>query len=102
MVKLVALYKKPADPEDFLVHFYEVHVPLVRKTPGLVKLEASSVKANAFGGEAPYFLIVEMSYPDPETFKTAMRSDENRAFARDTMEFAKDLVTVMVCEIVNV
>ena len=39
MVKFVALYKKPADVEAFEKHYNEIHAPLAKKMPGLVKLE---------------------------------------------------------------
>ncbi len=98
MIKIVALYKKPADPDQFLHHYTEVHLPLVRRTPGLAQLKVSRVLANAFGGEAPYFLITEMVYPDRATFEAAMRSDENRAVAKDTANFPQGILTALVCE----
>jgi len=33
MVKLVALYRKPADPAAFERAYFETHVPLVKKIP---------------------------------------------------------------------
>ena len=42
MVKLIALYKKSADPEEFERHYTSVHTPLVRKYPGLRRLEIRS------------------------------------------------------------
>ena len=41
MVKLVVLYKKPADVEAFEKHYREIHTPLVQKMPGLTKLEVT-------------------------------------------------------------
>ena len=38
MYKLIALYKKPADPAAFEKHYAEVHRPLVEKVPGLARL----------------------------------------------------------------
>ena len=35
MSKLIVLYPKPADPEQFDKHFRSVHMPLVQKMPGL-------------------------------------------------------------------
>ena len=64
MIKLVALFRKPDDPEAFLRHYREVHDPLVRKTPGLARYEVSRVTGDPFGGEPAYFLVAEMYYPD--------------------------------------
>lgn len=98
MVKVVALYAKPTDVDAFMRHYTQVHLPLVRKTPGLQKVEVHRVVANAFGGEPPYFLIAEMYYPDRATFDAAMRSEENRAVARDARTFAQGILTALICE----
>ena len=44
MVKLVALYKKPADVSAFETHYKEIHTPLTKKMPGLKKLEVPGRK----------------------------------------------------------
>lgn len=98
MVKLIALYERPEDEAGFMKHYEEVHTPLVRKTPGLERITVNRVTADAFGGEPPYFMIVEMHYPDRATFDSAMRSEENRAAGKDLMGFAKGLVTLLVTE----
>lgn len=98
MIKLVALYKRPDDVDAFLRHYREVHLPLVEKTPGLERVETSLVTADAFGGEPEYLLVTTMYYPDRETFDAAMRSEENRAVARDLRGFARGLSTVLICE----
>lgn len=100
MFKLIALYQKPDDIEAFMAHYKDVHMPLVRQTPGLIEAKAHRVKANAMGGDIPYFLIAEMSYPDKAAFDTAMASAENRAAGKDLMTFAKGKVTLLVTETV--
>ena len=35
MSKVIVLYPKPADPAQFDTHFRTVHMPLVKKMPGL-------------------------------------------------------------------
>ena len=99
MIKLVALFAKPDNPEAFLTHYHEVHDPLVRKIPGLARYEVSRVTANPLGGEPAYYLVAEMSYPDRDTFRTAMRSPENQAVGQDVMGFARGLLTALVCEV---
>ena len=51
--------------------------------------------AGAFTGDAPYYLIAEMHFPDKDTFKQAMGSEENRAAGKDVMEFAGRLVSMV-------
>jgi uncharacterized protein (TIGR02118 family) len=96
MYQLIALYETPDDPAAFLAHYFDVHMPLVRQIPGLLKAEAYQVKANAMGGDLPYFLIAEMTYPDKATYEAAATSPENRAAGKDLMSFAKGKVTLLV------
>ena len=98
MYKLIALYDRPDDEEAFMAHYTSVHMPLVQATPGLIAAKAWRVKANAMGGEAPLFLVAEMSYPDKATFDAAMASKENRAAGKDLMSFARDKVTLLIAE----
>jgi len=95
MVKLVALYRKPdADKiEDFIKHYNEVHVPLVKKTPGLLKVEVTNL-SGAPMGEAPYFLMCEMYYESMDSMNAANASPEGKAAGRDLMTFAMKYVTL--------
>ena len=99
VVKLIALYRKPADPDAFMAHYREVHIPLVRKIPGLTGMELKRVTANPFGGDPAYFLVAEMIWPDQASFKAAMKSPENAAAGKDLMGFAKGLVDMLVAEV---
>ncbi|MCH4150545.1 MAG: EthD family reductase [Sphingobium sp.] len=96
-VKLIALYKRPEDEKAFLDHYENVHAPLARKVPGLEKLVVNRVTGSPMG-EAEYFLIAEMHFPDRATFDAAMASEENRAAGKDLMSFAKGMVTILFAE----
>jgi uncharacterized protein (TIGR02118 family) len=97
MIKLIALYKKPADVEAFEQHYANVHLKLVEKIPGLRKTEWTRITASPTG-EAPYYMMYEMYFDNMDAYKAAMRSEENKAAGKDLMSFAKDLVTLMVAE----
>lgn len=96
MIKLIALYKKPADVEAFEQHYKDVHVPLVKKVPGLVRVEVTRIQSDAMGGEAPYYLMAEMYFENEESFRQAMKSPENKAAAKDVMSFAGDIVQMVI------
>ena len=98
MYKFFALYEKPEDVPAFLEHYENVHAPLARKVPGLKKLVVNRITGNAFGGDAPYFLIAEMQFETRQDFDVAMNSDENRAAGKDAMQFAKGLITALIAE----
>jgi len=91
MIKLVAFYKTPEDKESFDKHYYEVHMPLVAKIPGLIKSEVSKMKALP-GTESQYYMITEMYYDDMDSLNAAMASPEGKASAKDLMNFAKNNV----------
>ena len=96
-VKLLALYRHPADEAAFLAHYEDVHLPLVQKTPHLVKTVVNRVIDSPMG-DSPFFLIAEMHFADRARFDEAMTSPENRAAGKDLMTFARDLVTLLVVE----
>jgi uncharacterized protein (TIGR02118 family) len=97
MIKLIALYNKPADVHAFEQHYAQDHIPLVEKIPGIRKTEWTRFLASP-QGEAPYYMMYEMYFDDMDTYKAAMKSEENKVAGQDLMSFAKDIVTLMVAE----
>ena len=97
MVKLIALYKKPADAQAFEEHYANVHLPLIEKIPGLRKTELSRI-TGAPRGEAPFYLMYEMYFDDMDVYNRAMASEENKAAGKDLMSFARDIVTLMIAD----
>jgi uncharacterized protein (TIGR02118 family) len=98
MIKLVALFKRPEDVESFDTHYDQTHAPLMRKVPGLDRMEVTR-NLRAFRGEPEYYLVAEMYFRDQETFDTAMASEENRAAGKDLMGFAREYVTMFYGEV---
>ncbi|MGW6444565.1 EthD family reductase [Lentzea sp. NPDC055074] len=79
MIKYVALYKKPADPEGFDQKYFESHLPIVSSVPGLVRAEVASVDRvflAGFLGETELHLMAEMYFESEESFKAALQSPE--------------------------
>lgn len=97
MVKLIALYRKPENIEEFENRYFQEHMPLASKMPGLRRVEVSRM-LGAPQGEADYYLMAEMYFDDMDSLKTAMSSPEGKAAARDVMSFAKDIITMMFAE----
>ena len=98
MIKLIALYRKPADPAEFDKHYDNVHTPLVKKYPGLHKLEITHITGAPIG-ETKFHLMVEMYFDNKEAMDAALASPEGKAVARDLMSFAADVVTVFYGEV---
>jgi uncharacterized protein (TIGR02118 family) len=95
MVKLIALYKKPANVDAFEQHYAQVHIPLVEKIPGIRKTEWTRFLA-APQGEAPYYMMYEMYFDSMESYQAAMKSEENKIAGQDLLSFAGNIVTLMV------
>jgi uncharacterized protein (TIGR02118 family) len=38
---MIAIYKTPKDIEAFDKHYFEVHIPLAKKLPGLIKYDVT-------------------------------------------------------------
>ncbi len=94
-VKLMVLYRRPADEAAFWAHYQQVHLPLVAKIPGLERCTVNRVEKTLLGEDAP-FVITELRFANQEAFDTAMASPENRTAGRDTVNFAAGLFTLLV------
>ena len=100
MVTLTALYKKPEDTASFDEHYTNVHTTLIKKVPGLRKMEVTKftkmlTPANDLISEQPYMQCT-MYFDTMDTFKAAMASDENKAAGKDLMSFAGPLVSMSI------
>ncbi|WP_067932267.1 EthD family reductase [Alicyclobacillus kakegawensis] len=98
MVKMVALYRRPADVQAFLAHYEQVHLPLVRQMPGLVRLEVSRL-FHPRGGSANPFLLTEMYFDTRESLFAAMDSEAGRKSGEDLRAFAGDLVQIYFADV---
>lgn len=99
MVKLVALYTQPPDPAAFDRHYRETHLPLVRKWPGLRRVETGKVTGIPGGGTPPYYFIAEMYFDDENGLRAALRSPEGRAAGEDVQRFAPGLVSLLYVQV---
>ncbi|MFC0300235.1 EthD family reductase [Virgibacillus soli] len=100
MAKVIALYKQPADKEKFDAHYFNVHAPLTQKIPGLRDMKVTKIIGSPMG-KSDYYLLCEMIYDDLDALQTAMKTDEGKASGKDVMQFAGDLVTLMIGESVD-
>jgi uncharacterized protein (TIGR02118 family) len=82
MSRLIVLYSQPDDTEAFDRHYQEVHIPLAKKMPGLLRYTVSRGVTVAFG-EDPVYLIAELDFADQAAMDAALGSPEGRAAGRD-------------------
>lgn len=99
MVKLIAIYKKPENVEEFDKHYKEVHAPLAEKMPGLLKLEVNKIYGSP-AGDSNLHLIAEMYFETKEALMNALSSPEGEAAGKDLMGFAGKVVSMHFAEVV--
>lgn len=96
MSKLIALFKQPADPTAFDQAYFNTHLPLIAKVPGLNKTVVTRF-TRTLQGEG-FYLMTEMVFDDREALKTGMKSPEMAAAGANLNTFAEGLVTLMFAE----
>jgi uncharacterized protein (TIGR02118 family) len=90
MAKMVVIYKTPANIAAFDKHYYEIHVPLAKRLPGLRKYEVSRGPIATPAGPADVHLIATLHFDDLTAIKKAFASAEGQAAGADRRIFAPD------------
>jgi uncharacterized protein (TIGR02118 family) len=78
MERMLILFSPPADPEAFQRTYFDAHIDLVKKLPGLLHYTVTQAP-RAVGAESPYFMVVELDWPDRDAMRAAWRSPEGEA-----------------------
>ncbi|MFY9891705.1 MAG: EthD family reductase [Streptosporangiaceae bacterium] len=81
MARFLAVYEVPADPEAFDRHYREVHLPLIRRLPGLRRYSVGRDVAALHG--APCYLITELEWDSMDELRAAFASPAGCATAAD-------------------
>jgi uncharacterized protein (TIGR02118 family) len=90
MARMIVIYKKPADVKAFDKHYFETHIPLAKKLPGLRRYEISHGPVAAVAGSPDVYLIGTLYFDDMDAIKKAFASPEGRAAAADRQLYAPD------------
>ncbi len=98
MAKLVVQYRIPADIAAFDRHYFDVHIPLARKIPGVQRYEVSQGPVDTPTGPSPYHLIATLEFASMEALRQGMGSAEGRAAAKDVRNFGQAGVEMLMFE----
>ncbi|MBB5956393.1 uncharacterized protein (TIGR02118 family) [Saccharothrix tamanrassetensis] len=105
MIKYIALYRKPENVDEFDEAYFATHLPLVAKTPGLVRAEVAKVSrvlVPGFFGEHEPHLVAEMYFASEADMKTAFDSPEWQAAGANLGEIGgMELVAMFAAEVVG-
>ncbi|MBL6651592.1 MAG: EthD family reductase [Reyranella sp.] len=98
MATLVVLYNKPANAADFDKHYFNKHVPLAKKIPGLKKYEVSKGTVATPGGPSDYHLVALLTFDSVADIGAAFASAEGKATAGDLANFAQAGAQLLICD----
>jgi uncharacterized protein (TIGR02118 family) len=69
-------------------YYFETHVPIAKKIPGLRKYEVSQGPVTTPAGPSNYHLIATLHFDDLAAIQKAFASAEGKAAAADVQSFA--------------
>ena len=95
-VKLIALYRQPADVDRFERHYEEVHIPLVLKTPHLKEFRVTHYTASPTSNEPEFYMMAEEIYDSQADLEQARNSPELNASTRDMAALISEIQTTVI------
>jgi uncharacterized protein (TIGR02118 family) len=98
MAKLYAIYQQPADAKAFDAYYYNTHVPLAKKIPGLRSYEVTRGDVMGMAGKHGVYMVATLGFDSLAAIAAAMASPEGQATAADLANFATAGVDVMMGE----
>lgn len=98
MVRMLVLYNHPEDPAAFDRHYDEIHIPLAKRMPGLVRYTVSRNLAK----NAPYYLVAELDWEDMAAFRAGVSSPIAAEVAADVEKFATGGSSNLIYEVAEV
>jgi uncharacterized protein (TIGR02118 family) len=99
---MVVTYRMPKDTAAFDKHYFEVHVPLAKKIPGMRKYEVSKGPVATPAGLSDYYLVGILYFDDMAAIKAAFASPEGQAAAADAATFAADRSEMLLFDSIEV
>ena len=88
MAELVVMYKTPKDTAAFDKHYFEKHIPLAKKIPGLRKYTVSQGPVATPAGPSGFHLIATLTFDNLAAIQAGVASAEGQAAAADVRTFA--------------
>ena len=88
MAEVVVLYKTPKDTAAFDKHYFEKHVPIAKKIPGLRKFAVSQGPVATPAGPSGLHLIAILTFDNLVAIQAGFGSAEGQAAGADVQTFA--------------
>jgi len=97
VAKLVLLYPEPADRKAFDDYYFNTHVPIALKIPGLRSYEVSKGVTSSDAAKVIH-LVAELGFDTMEDLNAALASAESAAAGADLVNFAPPGVESLIFE----
>jgi uncharacterized protein (TIGR02118 family) len=98
MARMVVIYKTPKDPAAFDRHYFDVHVPLAKKLPGMRKYEVSRGPIVTPTGGPAFYMVGTLHFDSLAAIQAMFATPEGRACAADRRILApndQDLIMLL-------
>jgi uncharacterized protein (TIGR02118 family) len=96
MARLVVVYKTPKDVGGFDAYYFDTHVAIAKKIPGLRKYEVSKGPVLTPTGPSGVHLVATLHFDDLAAIQKAFISPEGLAAATDVQKFATGGVDMLL------
>ena len=96
MARLLVMYKTPKDAQAFDKYYFETHVPIAKKLPGLRKYEVSRGCVVSPAGDSGFHRIAVLHFDDMAAIQAAFASPEGQAAVADVGVFAPEPGAVQI------
>jgi uncharacterized protein (TIGR02118 family) len=96
MARMIVIYKTPKNTEAFDRHYYEIHIPLAKKLPGLKSYDVGRGPIVSPTGHSDVYLIGTLHFESMDDIKKAFASPEGQACAADRKILAPDNEDVQI------
>jgi uncharacterized protein (TIGR02118 family) len=102
MAQILVTYKTPKDPGAFDAYYFNRHVPIAKKIPGLKKYIVNNGPVASPAGTSGIHLVAILEFENLAAVQNAFASPEGQAAAADLPNFATggvDLYFYDTCEV---
>lgn len=93
--KMTVIYQTPEDIAAFEKHYFDVHIPLAKQLPGLIKYEINDGGINSTTGDVS-LRIANLYFESMEAMKNAFMSEIGQKCAIDRKTLAPNNKDVQI------
>ena len=98
-VKITISFSDPDDPDAFVEHYLNTHVPLVKALPGLRAFEYGHALTNFDGTPPTAFWVISMTFDSEDAMHAAFASEAGQATIADMPNYRAGSRTSVVSEV---